>query len=63
MHQVNPSTGYFSTSLRARQWQLRLDAIAGNTGGEIHVYDSMGSSDLPEVTKQQIAVLIFYFSQ
>ena len=36
-----------------------LIAIAGNTGGEIHVYDSMGSSDLPEETKQQIAALIF----
>ena len=37
-----------------------LIAIAkiGNTGGEIHVYVSMGSSDLPEGTKQLIAALI-----
>ena len=34
-------------------------AIAGNTGEKIHVYDSMGSLDLPEETKQQIADLIF----
>ena len=31
----------------------------GCTGGEIKVYDSMGHSDLPEETKQQVAALIF----
>ena len=31
----------------------------GSTGKEIKVYDSMGHSDLPEETKQQIAALIF----
>ena len=31
----------------------------GCTGGETKVYDSMGHSDLPEETKQQVAALIF----